>query len=342
MAEQEAPANEQPPAANPAVHVAPSPHLSGGTSTRRMMIDVLIGLAPAMAMAMYVFRWYALNQVVICVAGCMITEAVLNRLRGRKLSIWDGSAIVTGVILAFSLPAVTPEWVTLIAAVTAITLGKFVFGGLGQNIFNPAMVGRAFVMIAFAGFIAAGGYVDANASVEVLTQATPMTHAFKFGHITDANSNSILWRLFLGTTNGSVGETSAIALILGGIYLCIRRAASWELPVGAILSLGIIAGVQNLLNLSEPWTVLHNLFGGAFLLGAFFIITDPVTTPITPRGKLLFGLCYGALVMIIRYLTDYPEGVMFSVLLLNSVTPLINRWTIPKPVGGPVPAAKKN
>ena len=337
QADEGGPAEAPPPAPQP-VDVAPAPHLlEGSLTTRRMMLDVLVALAPAALAALFLFGLAALRQLAVCAAGCIAAEALFMTLMRRKgVTVLDGSAAVTGVILAFSLPATTPWWVSLIGAFVAVGLGKAVFGGVGMNVFNPAMVGRAFVMIAFVKFIAADGYVDAAAK-GMLSQATPMTDWFRRGLLPDG----ALMRLFLGNTNGSLGETSAILLILGGFYLCIRRTASWEIPAGAIAGLLVVGGLDNLVHPDAGWTVLHHLFGGAFLLGAFFIITDPATSPLTPVGKLIFGLVFGVLVMLIRLFTDYPEGVMFSVLLVNAIVPLLNRWTIPTPVGGPVPAPAK-
>jgi electron transport complex protein RnfD len=203
-----------------------------------------------------------------------------------------------------------------------------VFGGLGMNIFNPAMVGRAFVMIAFAGSMAASGYLDAAAGIDSLSQATPLTAYKQSGVATP------LMPLFWGNTNGSLGETSALACLLGGLYLCFRRAASWEIPAAVLVGAGLVAAVANLLNIHSPWTILHHLLGGALLFGAFFIATDPVSSPLSPKGKWMFGLGIGALVMLLRLFSGYPEGVMFAVLLMNALTPLINRGTIPRPFGG--------
>ncbi|MHC4982822.1 MAG: RnfABCDGE type electron transport complex subunit D [Planctomycetota bacterium] len=319
--------------AAPAFHVAPAPHISDRElTTRRMMIDVLIGLAPIVAMSLYVFRWYALIQLGICVASCLAAELVFTAVRRRPVSVGDFSAVVTGAILALSLPGTAPWYVGVLGGITAIGLGKFVFGGLGQNIFNPAMVGRAFVMITFTSALAAPAFVDERSAVEAITGATPLTALEKEGVVAD------LRELFIGTTNGSLGETSAIACILGGLYLCIRRTASWRIPLAVVLAAGVIAGVINIANPQAEWTALHHLLAGALLFGAFFIATDPVSSPLTHKGQFIFGLGIGALVMLMRTLSSYPEGVMFAVLIMNSVVPLINRWTIPRPLGGPVPA----
>jgi Na+-translocating ferredoxin:NAD+ oxidoreductase subunit D len=312
----------------PAIHVAPSPHLSStSTSTKQMMLDVLIALAPVVGMAIYVFQMYAVRQLVICVSTCLVAEALFTRMRGKDLSLGDFSAAVTGVILALSLPGTAPWFVGVIASIVAVGIGKIIFGGVGMNIFNPAMVGRAFVMISFATFLGASGYQDIGSAVDAITQATPMD-AFKQGGVVVS-----LPALFWGLTNGSLGETSALACLVGGIYLCVRRTASWEIPAGVIAAVVVIGGIANLLQPGSEWTVLHHLLGGSLLFGAFFIATDPVTSPLTPRGKLIFGIGVGAFIMLLRIFSGYPEGVMFAVLLMNGVTPLINRWTIPRPLG---------
>lgn len=313
----------------PVIHVSPSPHLSSTSmTTRRMMIDVLIGLLPVVLMSVYIFRGYAVKQIGICLVTCLFAEALFVKMRKRPLSLMDFSAAVTALILALSLPGTAPWYVGVIASFVAIGIGKIIFGGLGMNIFNPAMVGRAFVMIAFSGVMAASGYEAASGLVDVVTQATPMD-AFKQGSAVPS-----LASLFWGLTNGSLGETSAMACLAGGVYLCIRRTASWEIPAGVILAVLIIGGIQNLISPASGFTVLHHLFGGALLFGAFFIATDPVTSPVTPRGKWIFGMGVGALVMILRLFSGYPEGVMFAVLIMNALTPLINQRSIPEPFGG--------
>jgi len=320
-------------ASAPKLEVAPAPHIADRSlTTRRMMLDVLIGLVPVTVAAVWVFRVYAVRQLAICIASCVVAEVIFTAVRRRAVSVGDFSAVITGAILAFSLPGTAPWYVGVIGSFVAIGIGKIVFGGLGQNIFNPAMVGRAFVMIAFPAALGASGYVLAGGSVEAITQATPMTAYKQMHQVTP------LAALFWGDTNGSLGETSAAACIIGGLYLCLRRTASWQIPAGVILSAGVLAGVGNILHPDAQWTALHHLLGGALLLGAFFIATDPVTSPLTPKGKWIFGIGIGALVMLTRVFSGYPEGVMFSILLMNSLVPLINRWTVPQPLGGPVPA----
>lgn len=317
-----------PPGKNPVIHVAPSPHLfDTGMTTRAMMRDVLLALLPVTGVAVYLFKWYAVRQLLICIAACIAAEWLFARMRHRLATPDDLSAAVSGVILALSLPGTAPWYVGVIASAVAMGIGKMVFGGLGMNIFNPAMVGRAFVMIAFAGHLAASGYLDTAAGVDIISRATPL-NAFKQGGVSTPLSN-----LFWGLTNGSLGETSGVACLIGGFYLCIRRVASWEIPAGILAAVAVIGGIVNLLDIGSRWTLFHHLFGGALLFGAFFIATDPVTSPLTPKGKWVFGIGIGALVMLLRLFSGYPEGLMFAVLLMNGVTPLINRWTVPRPFG---------
>jgi len=313
----------------PVIRVSPSPHMvQTATSTRRMMVDVLIALLPVVVISLFVFRGYAFFQLAVCLGGSLLAELLFVKLRGRSSTLTDCSAIVTGVILAMSLPGTAPWYVGTIAAFVAVGIGKVIFGGLGMNLFNPAMVGRAFVMISFAGALAASGFEDVQSTVDAVSQATPM-NAYKMnGLVTPLAS------LFLGNTNGSLGETSALACLLGGLYLIIRRTASWEIPAGMLVSVVIIGGLADLVGPADGWTVLHHLSGGAVLFGAFFIATDPVTSPLIPKGKFIFGLGTGFLIMVLRLFSGYPEGVMFAVLFMNALTPLINRWAVPKPFGG--------
>ena len=351
MANNETPIDETPPEAEtppvePDIHVAPSSHLSETTfTTRRMMVDVLLGLAPAMLMALIVFGWYAVVQVGLCVLFCLGAEALFNRMRSRPLSIWDCSAVITGVILGMSLPWSAPWYVAAIGSLVAIGLGKAAFGGLGFNIFNPAMVGRAFVMLSFPKALGASAYVALQEQAGAITQATPLTMAKKVATEVAAGkalageaamqvqAATKLWPAFVGQVNGSLGETSALALLIGGLYLCARRAASWEIPAGVLASTFVLATLSSLLGLT-PFSPFHHFVCGALFLGAFFIATDPVTSPVTPRGKFVFGLGVGAFVVLIRIFSGYPEGLMFAILLMNAMVPLINRWTVPVPVGG--------
>jgi electron transport complex protein RnfD len=336
------------------LQVAPSPHLAdSGFSTRRMMIDVLIGMAPVVGIAVYVFHWYAVVQVGFCILGCVGTELALNRLGGRASSLGDWSAVVTGVILGLSLPWSSPWYVPVLGSVVAIGLGKAVFGGLGCNIFNPAMVGRAFVMLSFARQMGAPAYIvtgGEETGLDVVTQATPLAIAkqlaadFAAGRVTAGDLQVQLdhapkiWALFIGQVNGSLGETSALAIALGGLYLLVRRVISWEIPAGVLL-VSLVAVELGYYTELTPFGPLHHLISGSLLFGAFFIATDPVTSPLTSRGKLIYGMGIGLLVVVMRLFSSYPEGVMFAVLVMNAAVPLLNRWTIPRPLGG-IPPSK--
>jgi electron transport complex protein RnfD len=312
----------------PVIHVSHSPHITNDMmTTRRMMMDVLIALIPSIAMAIAIFRLHAVKQIAICLATCMAAEAVFVKLRRKPFSLTDGSAAVTGLILGLSIPAPAPWYIGIIASVVAVGIGKTVFGGLGMNLFNPAMVGRAFVMISFAGVMAASGYEDVGSVIDAVTRATPLNAIKQMGMTTSLSD------LFWGFTNGSPGEVSAAACLLGGIYLCIRRTASWEIPAGMLAVVLLLGTIGDLTGPPDGWSVWHHLCSGALLFGAFFIATDPATSPLAPLGKFIYGVGIGCLVMILRWFSGYPEGVMFAVLLMNAVTPLINRWTIPKTMG---------
>ncbi|MBN1906425.1 MAG: RnfABCDGE type electron transport complex subunit D [Deltaproteobacteria bacterium] len=313
----------------PVIHVTTSPHiLEKGAGTRRTMLDVIIALIPVMAASVYLFRSYAVKQIVICTLSCLSAEVIFIRMRGKSITINDFSAAVTGIILALSLPPSMPWFVGVIAGFAAIGLGKIIYGGLGMNIFNPAMVGRAFVIIAFTGILGADAYSNLSGVADAVSGATPLT-ALKYSGIHTALSN-----MFWGNIPGSLGETSVIASVIGGLYLIYRKAASLEIPACIIATIAIIAGLVDLSCGHSGIFFYHHLFGGATMFGAFFIATDPVTSPLTFKGKLCFAVGVGFLTMIMRMYSGYPESFMFAILLMNAVTPLINRWFIPTPFGG--------
>ncbi len=327
------------------IRVGSSPHLSALTSsTHTMMVDVLVGLLPVMVMAVVVFRWSAVVKVGLCVLACLASEWLLNLLQKKPQTLGDFSAVVTGLLLGLSLPSSSAWYICVIGSVAAMGIGKAAFGGLGMNLFNPAMVGRAFVMLSFASQLGASAYVVTDSDVTVLSQATPLTIAKQYaadlaaGRVEAGDlkhqftAAEDLWPLFIGQVNGSLGETSAIALLLGGIYLCLRKAAAWQIPLGALLAGFVCAALARWTDIT-PFTALRHLISGSFLLGVFFIATDPVTSPISSLGKFVFGLGVGIFTVLIRLFSGYPEGVMFAVLLMNSAVPLIDRWSVPRPIG---------
>jgi electron transport complex protein RnfD len=312
----------------PVIHVSPSPHiLDAGVNTRRVMLDVIISLIPVIAVSLYLFRFYAVKQIAICTASCVCAELIFIRMRGKSITINDFSAAVTGIILAFSLPPSMPWFIGVIGSFAAIGLGKMVYGGLGMNIFNPAMVGRAFVIVAFTGILGSNAYSNLSGVTDAVSGATPLT-ALKYSGV-----HTALPAMFWGNIPGSLGETSVVACLLGGLYLIYKKAASWEIPVSVICTIAIIAGIADIVGDHSGVFFYHHMFGGATMFGAFFIATDPVTSPLTFIGKVCFGIGVGFLTMIMRLYSGYPECFMFAVLLMNAITPLINRLSVPKPMG---------
>jgi len=325
------------PDTGPEFLVSAAPHLADAATTQRIMFEVVLAMLPLFLVAIYMYRMYAVVLTVTTVAACLITEAVANRIRGRSMdSLTDGSAIVTGVILAFSLPPSINPYMAFIGGVMAIALGKAIFGGLGNNLFNPAMVGRAFLMVCFPAAMVTWTepltlHRIGDASIDGVTMATPLYAAAKGLELPS------LAQLFFGKVGGCVGEASALAAIIGGLYLLVRRVADWRQPLGVLLAAAVFAFIATSGGVAERFDgVLFHLTSGALMFGAFFVATDYVGAPVTPRGRLIFGVGVGALVMLIRLYGAYPEGVMFAILIMNALTPLIERWTVPTPFGGHV------
>jgi electron transport complex protein RnfD len=300
-----------------------------------------------MVAAGYFFRIHAVILVCTCVISSVAMEWLCNLIRKSTNSLDDFSAVVTGIILAMSLPPSLPVWTAVIGSCFAIAIGKMVFGGLGANIFNPAMVGRAFLTASF-GMLMTTWTVPASMDpampkvapenmVEARTQATPL--AWSKLAIKDKNGAKIYsGRQFRATVTGEVagclGETSVVALLLGGLYLVIRGTINYRIPLAVLASAFIFAAIFYLTDSDAYVQPLFHLTSGGMLLGAFFIATDPVTAPLTGRGMWIFGAGIGAVTMLIRIVGEYPEGMMFSVLLMNAVTPLIDRLCRPIPAGG--------
>lgn len=329
------------------ITVSPAPHIGEPLSTRRVMIDVIIALTPAMIAAGYFFRLYAAILIGTCVLCSMTTEWLCNLIRKKPNSLDDLSAIVTGIILALSLPPRLPVWAAVIGSCFAIAIGKMVFGGLGANIFNPAMVGRAFLTVSF-GMLMTSWTVPATIDramskvapenvVDARTQATPL--AWSKMAIKDKNGAQIYSRRqFRATVTGEVagclGETSVIALLVGGLYLIVRRTISFHIPLAVLLSAFVFAAIAYLADHDAYVQPFFHLSSGGLLIGAFFIATDPVTAPLTAKGRWIFGVGIGTMTMLIRIAGEYPEGVMYAVLLMNGVRPLIDRFCKQIPAGG--------
>ncbi len=331
------------------ITVSPAPHISGPLTTRRVMADVIIGLIPAMIAAVYYFRRYALILIPVCVISAVVTELLCNLIRRKPNpleSVGDLSAVITGIILAMSLPPAIPCWAAIIGSAFAIAIGKMVFGGLGANIFNPAMIGRAFLTASFGMLMTTWtvpATIDAKMSkiavdntVHARTQATPLAWS-KQAIKSKAGAqiaNDQLKATFTGEVGGCLGETSVIALLIGGIYLLIRKTITWHIPVAVLVSAFVFGSIGYLINSDAYVSPLLHLTGGGLILGAFFIATDPVTAPLTTLGRWIFGIGVGGVTILIRIVGEYPEGVMFSVLLMNAVTPLIDKFCRLVPAGG--------
>ncbi|MDH5466098.1 MAG: RnfABCDGE type electron transport complex subunit D [Candidatus Aminicenantes bacterium] len=309
-----------------------SPHFRDKDSVPKIMYAVVISLAPAVFASLYFFRLRALLLLLCCVAACLATEAIFLRLRKKPLqALLDGSAIITGLLLAMTLPPSLPLDMAVIGAVIAIAIGKQVFGGLGYNIFNPALVGRAFLQTAFP--VAMTTWIPPlTKTINTATYATPLGD-LKFQDAVAQGTLAPLKDLFFGNTGGCLGETSALALIIGGLFLLSRRVIDWRIPLGIILSLSVFTGIFWLANPVKYASPLFHLLAGGLLLGAFFMATDMVTSPITPLGTWVYALGIGIVIGLVRLFGGFPEGVMYSILFMNTFVPLLNRHTRPRILG---------
>ncbi len=313
--------------------VSPAPHFHAPESIPRVMWAVVISLIPALLASIYFFGYRALQIEMTAVAAAVITEAVIQKLRGRPVTVSDGSAAVAGLLLAFTLPVGVPLWLPAVGAVFGIAIGKQAFGGLGQNIFNPALVGRVFVMHSWLPLMTTwtrpipGKLVYEN--IDALTTATPLGAAQE--GISALGSS--VGGLFLGKIGGCIGETSALALLLGGAFLLYRGYIRWQIPVSFVATVGILTWLLPVKEGAFALSPLQHILGGGLLLGAIFMATDMVTTPVSGRGMLIFGFGCGLITALIRLYGGFPEGVCYSILIMNAFTPLIDRFTRPKIFG---------
>ncbi len=322
---------------SPDLLVTASPHLKGPATTPKIMWNVVGSLVPIIAWSGYHFGIGALLVIAAATLGSLLTEAAL----GRNGSLADGSGAITGLLLGLTLPPGFPLWMAFIGGVVAIGFGKLIFGGLGRNIFNPALLGRAFLQAAFPVAITTwparvGDFWSLypgqaalplmNAGVDAVTAATPLG-LMKFEGVSTS-----LGDLFMGTIQGSAGETSVLLITAGGLYLAARRFLNWRIPVSIFLSVGALSGLIYLIDSSYPGP-LFMLFSGGLMLGAWYMATDLVTSPVTNKGCWIFGAGIGALIVIIRLWGGLPEGVMYAILLMNALVPYINGWTQPRVFG---------
>ena len=303
--------------------VTASPHIHDSATTSTIMRDVLIGLAPAMVAAVIIFGFRALLLTAVCAAACVIFEYATERVLGRENTISDLSAVVTGVILSFNLPVQMPLWMAVVGCFFAIVIVKQLFGGIGNNFANPAIAARIFLLLSFSQPMTSWLSVENGHAVQGVYGATPLAQ-IAAGE-TDALPS--LLEMFLGLRGGCMGETCALALIIGGIYLIWRKVITPTIPlsfIGGVLVLSLLFGV-------DP---MYQLLGGGLMIGAFFMATDYTTSPITEKGKIIFGLGCALITMVIRVFGSYPEGVSYSILLMNIITPHINRMVRNKAFGG--------
>ncbi|MGB7295049.1 MAG: RnfABCDGE type electron transport complex subunit D [Candidatus Aminicenantales bacterium] len=312
--------------------VQSSPHLREKDTTPRIMVRVIISLLPAFLAAIYYFRLRALILMAVCVTAGLATEAVFLWARKRPLTpLFDGSAVITGLLLALTLPPSFPPAFAIIGAVVSIAIGKQAFGGLGHNIFNPALVGRAFLATAFP--VAMTTWLPpVTLKFDMATFATPLA-ILKFQDGVAQGILSPLRDLFWGNIGGCLGETSAIALLIGGVYLLLRRTIDWRIPLGSMLALGFFSGAFWLADPGRYASPLFHLLGGGFLLGALFMATDMVTSPVTSKAIWVYALGLGLVIGIIRLFSGYPEGVMYGILFMNTFVPLLNHYLRPRILG---------
>ncbi len=336
-----------------------SPHAHAGNSIGRSMGLVMLALVPATLFGLYSFGWPAINLFAVTLFSVVLVEAWCLKIAGKPIQpgLMDGSALLTGWILALSLPPWAPWWIGVIGAVIAILLAKQIFGGLGQNLFNPAMAARVALLISFPlemtlfleprplfsdagpGFLEGlfitfghGFEADAVSSASILGHVrTELGQGVALSEATAGQYD--FWSLAAGSVTGSLGETSAILLLLGGLFLLYKRVITWYIPVAMMGTLALLATVFHLIQPEQSPGPLYHLVSGATLLGAFFIATDPVTSPVSVRGQLIFGAGCGALIYIIRSWAGYPEGVAFAILLMNACTPLIDHYVRPRIYG---------
>ncbi len=328
---------------SPSLEISTAPFLHRTLSTPRVMLEVIVFLLPVVAAAMYFFGVGALMVVAASCAGAMGTEWLVSSGGKGVGTLGDNSALLTGILLGLTLPPSIPLWMAFLGGASGIGLGKLIWGGLGKNLFNPALVGRAFLQASFPTAITTWtapserltDFPASNlalplmtGSVDVVTTATPLGLA-KFEHkITE------ILPLLYGNTAGSLGETAGLILILCGLVMAARKVFDWRLPVSTLLSVGLFSGALYMVDASAYPPPHFMLLSGGLLFGAAFMVTDPVTTPTTPKGAWIFGFGVGILVVLIRLFGGLPEGVMYAILLMNSVSPLIERYTQPKPFGG--------
>ncbi len=319
---------------DPKLTVSLSPHIHSRNSIDRCMWNVIIAMIPTFAVAIWTFGSPALLVIGISVIGCLLTEGLIDKfLFHRPLTLRNGSAIITGVLLGFNLPSILPWWMVLIGAVVAIGIGKMSFGGLGCNIWNPALLGRVFLLISFPAAmttwptgVSSGMMHSTGASASDASTGATLLASLNANNGEMGLSNVDFMDMAIGHMNGSLGEVGSIAILIGLVYLLLTKVISWHIPVSVI-------GSAALFSWAFGGNPLLDIFAGGLLLGAVFMATDYVTSPMTRKGQLIYGFMIGFITIVIRRYGSYPEGMSFAILLMNSFTPLINRYCHPRLFG---------
>lgn len=300
------------------LRISVSPHIHSSITTQKIMLDVIIALLPAAVAGVIIFGFSALAVLAVCVAACVLSEYVFNIIVKKEQTIGDLSAVVTGLLLGLNLPANVPLWQAVVGSVFAIIIVKCLFGGIGCNFVNPAITARVFMLVAFTSMAKAAFPIDS------VSGATPLSE------ILQGNSPSLV-DLFLGNVGGAIGETSKLALLIGGIYILVRRVITWHIPVSFIATVFVLSLV---LEGFDFYTALSWTLSGGLFIGAFFMATDYVTSPSHSFGKIIFGFGAGLITVLIRFYGNYPEGVSFAILMMNILNPYIESWTGRKLFGG--------
>ena len=312
--------------------VSPSPHIHGGDSISKNMYGVLIALVPAFLVSLYYFGLGALIVTATSVIACVLFEYLIQKfLMKKEPTVCDGSAILTGVLLAFNLPSNLPVWIILIGALAAIGIGKMSFGGLGNNIFNPALVGRVFLLISFPAQMTMWPEVG---QLTAYTDATTGATVLSLMNEGALDKLPTLVDMLLGKMGGSLGEVSALALLLGLVFILWKKIITWQIPVSILLTVFVFTGIMHLVNPVQYASPFVHLLSGGLMLGAIFLATDYVTSPMSKNGMLVYGVGIGILTTVIRLFGSYPEGMSFAILIMNAFTPLINSYIKPKHFGG--------
>ena len=318
--------------------VSPSPHVHGSDTTQKIMYRVVYAMIPALAWSVFVFGLDALRVTLIAVASCMAFEFLIQKyLMKIKPTITDGSALITGILMAFNVPSNIPWWIIIIGSLAAIGIGKLSFGGLGNNIFNPALVGRVFLLISFPVQMTSWP-VNKLGGIDGITSATPLG-LIKEGIANGTPISQIsglpnMTDMLLGIDNGSLGEISALMLILGGIYMLWKKVITWHIPVSVVGSVALIAAIFWLIDANMYINPVYHIATGGLLLGAIFMATDMVSSPMTAKAQIIYGIGIGVITISIRMFGAYPEGISFAILIMNAVTPLLNMYIKPKRFGG--------